>query len=400
MDHKYFQDLLSAYLDKELTPELSALMDEHLKVCSECRDQLGRLENLQKLVARHSQLDGEDYWEHSADRIERRLGISQTEVTDLRGRKPKRAAGLGWRISAVAASILILGYIGLHQSDFLRDDVMIAPSDQTIPRTPVASGDTAVIGEESKAVTSASDEGELGETRRAPDNGLRLGPVPKKAEGVTVEEGEKTTAVGQRKEIGARPERVPTPSGSLLQQAISPGHRADIEADVTESVPADKGQGQKMSAAADDDYESKAGIEHRIGSPDVASQLVTPTEDVRVFTGADVSEMVASELAFWRQRRDSLLALAIVPEEGEQTKRGRVALSKISREPEAVPDTGAAQRSVEAGLAEAWYNVCGLSADSLEIESGVVFLERVADAAESPNSKLAQRYLQKLGRRQ
>ena len=68
MDHKYFQDLLSAYLDKELTPELSALMDEHLKVCSECRDQLGRLENLQKLVARHSQLDGEDYWEHSAFR--------------------------------------------------------------------------------------------------------------------------------------------------------------------------------------------------------------------------------------------------------------------------------------------------------------------------------------------
>ena len=45
MSHEVIQELLSAYLDDDLSSEERQRVDEHLAVCEDCRDELARSPN-------------------------------------------------------------------------------------------------------------------------------------------------------------------------------------------------------------------------------------------------------------------------------------------------------------------------------------------------------------------
>ncbi len=114
MDHGYFRDRISAFLDKELPPYEQQVVGEHLETCEECRELLHRLEKLESLVAQQSPLAGADYWEQSAQNIEQRIASQEN------GEKATTNPhwwGMGWKLIAAAASIAIITFIGLHRED-------------------------------------------------------------------------------------------------------------------------------------------------------------------------------------------------------------------------------------------------------------------------------------------
>ena len=93
MEHEYFKNRISAFLDGELKNEEEQLMAEHLKACLECQKIYQKLESLNQLVDEHAQLDDGDYWEKAAQKIEQAIaGETKTEII-----KPKKTqwSGLG-----------------------------------------------------------------------------------------------------------------------------------------------------------------------------------------------------------------------------------------------------------------------------------------------------------------
>lgn len=125
MNHSYFRDRISAYHDRELTPYEEKAIREHLVECEECRNLLAELEKLDKLVDEHSELEGKDYWEQSAQRIESQLDV-ESSINKTPATKHTPWWGLGWKITAAAASIAVLTFIGFHHSD-IYDSLETAP---------------------------------------------------------------------------------------------------------------------------------------------------------------------------------------------------------------------------------------------------------------------------------
>ncbi len=133
-EHSYFADRISAYHDGYLPGQELELIRRHLEECEECRRALADFEKLDRMVDEQSQLDGEEYWEKSAQRIEQRIAESSEEkVTDIRR---SRFGTFGMRIAAVAASFLIIGYIALHESDILSDFSDTPPMDKPVMKAP------------------------------------------------------------------------------------------------------------------------------------------------------------------------------------------------------------------------------------------------------------------------
>ena len=127
MDHGYFKDRISAYLDGDLPPYEEQAMAAHLEGCEECRMLLEELRQVERLVEDHSGLKGDEYFEQLAQKIERRIGGGQEEpeVTDISG--PGRS-GLVWKLTAAAASVAVLVFIGLHQTDILEMEESVVPA--------------------------------------------------------------------------------------------------------------------------------------------------------------------------------------------------------------------------------------------------------------------------------
>ena len=120
MDHGYFRDRISAYLDGGLPPYEEQAVGEHLQTCEECARLLEELRQVERLVEEHSNLDGDEYWEGLAQKIEGRLGVDEaTPVVDV---TPARWRGLWWKVSAVAASVVLLVFIGIHQTEILKQE--------------------------------------------------------------------------------------------------------------------------------------------------------------------------------------------------------------------------------------------------------------------------------------
>ncbi|MCK4372346.1 MAG: zf-HC2 domain-containing protein, partial [candidate division Zixibacteria bacterium] len=116
MDHGYFQDRLSAYHDRSLTPEEMRMVEEHVAACAECRKQLEMLAKLDRLIDEKADLAESDYWETAAQKTEQRLGFKkESKITIIR----RSWTGLGWKLAAAAASVAALTFIALHEGDIL-----------------------------------------------------------------------------------------------------------------------------------------------------------------------------------------------------------------------------------------------------------------------------------------
>ncbi|RME25935.1 MAG: hypothetical protein D6800_07090, partial [Candidatus Zixiibacteriota bacterium] len=50
MNHEYFKERISAWMDHGLPLDEQRMIEEHLQTCDECRDLLARLKKLDALV--------------------------------------------------------------------------------------------------------------------------------------------------------------------------------------------------------------------------------------------------------------------------------------------------------------------------------------------------------------
>lgn len=153
MDHSYFHSRLSALADGELSADERAQVEEHVKQCQDCRQRLDQLRQLEELTERESSLADSDYWETAAQRIEANLEASVTPVTDITEPRAKAKSSFWWKLPAIAASILVVGYVGLHESDILQDDIMVPPSDQSPTESRAIEEPEADTSEKAAAVT-------------------------------------------------------------------------------------------------------------------------------------------------------------------------------------------------------------------------------------------------------
>ncbi len=382
MDHSYFQDLLSAYLDNELTPEQQEAVRRHLEQCESCRRELQRLRQIDRIVDEHSQLDGDEYWEQSARKIEERLGFAQADVTDIRQSGRRQWSGLGWKIPAIAASVAILAFIGLHQSDIFRGSAIRNESVKPMPEViEEKQSDTPalIVGDreemQAEIVTLGTSQAKSMPSPSAPSV-VNEQPVRiEAAEGVAEESEERHEL--QMATDDVRPEtedsssRIFVRSGRSTDAATAPiqidPNRVRYRPSVTipdqilEDTLTDKGG----------DYKKKTQQMIYTESDDARATSVQPAEGSRLYGVSETEQLVTEELAFWRGRRDSLQA-------GNDS---------VSTE------------AVQTQLVEAWFRVCQLSADSVEVQTGVDYLNEIAADSASTCQAQAVSSLRRLGRR-
>ncbi len=142
MDHGYFIDRISAYLDGELPDYEQQAVGEHLLQCDECSRLFNRLKKADVLVEKYSDVDGDDYFERMASKIEQQIGVEadEPEITPV----PKRRTGLGWKITAAAASIAVLMFIGINYTDIMQQAEPEVESPSPVVNAPEIADDEAV----------------------------------------------------------------------------------------------------------------------------------------------------------------------------------------------------------------------------------------------------------------
>jgi anti-sigma factor RsiW len=406
MDHQYFKKLLSAYLDKELESEQQQSVADHLAGCPECRRELERLEKLENLVERHSPLGGEAYWEESSRKIERRLGIAPTAVTDLARERAMQTNWWRWKIPAIAASVVLLAFIGLHQSDILIDRYRITPLERPAGPAELSPEDTETVD----LSTEPEKSSEKDETRVS-DQPVGIGEgeagtaEPKKAE--------QRQAVSEIGEAPDRAVKIDTHRVRMPELPVAADDR--LEAESTPELPSltapkiERGKSAAAPSAGDDQLED-AGENYK--DREVQPESIAPRNDRAGYGEAlslgerrgrmEESPLDTTDLAYWRSRVDSLAALYTPAEatKGTSWQRPGVQPQSLALESAVSKKEKArmTQAEIEADLMEAWFNICRLSSDSTETRQGMQFLRKVAADDKSANQQAARQHIQALGK--
>ncbi len=370
MDHSYFKGRISAYLDDSLPPLEQKVIGEHLEECEECRKILAELRKVDELVERHSQLGGDEYWEKSAQKIEERLGIAETEVTDISAR---RGWGLGWKWATAVASVAVLVIIGIHQSDILkyRGAIPEKPQKGPTPRQLQAPEDVTRSGTEADVESRPISPSALG----VEEADSSMAPVNEQEDQEAEELDTDKKRVGRGAKIG-----IPKPVAK--------------EAELAGEVSTTK---DKLSPLSDHDVGGgviEASKKSRIESLSHRVQPMTATEAVVSGEVAQEREDVLT-LDEWRHRKDSLEreleSYAKVRSFGEMPdyKSDDVGESEQER---------GSRRQIEAGLLEACYRIAIISKDNIEVKGVTEIIEKMAGDSGAINQEKAAGYLEKLRR--
>ncbi|UCG60283.1 MAG: zf-HC2 domain-containing protein [Candidatus Zixiibacteriota bacterium] len=447
MEHSYFKDRISAYHDRELKHEEEQLIREHLQQCAECRQLLDELEKFDRMVEKHSELAGGEYWEESARRIEAAIRPEVSTTTEVTRISSYSWKNLGWKLAAVAASVAALAFIAFHEGDLsreIRQKVGLEPSgDQKVITAPADAPITImrVVPPPESADTTLSEVG------------ARIDVKPRKGvptEGETLEIRSDEFADGYPK-----PERVRLAEETLavskeaIQQPASgiPKAVADTatlgdeteELSIPDLAPEKEADSYEFSAVqlVQDarlltDSAAKARSEITVDSGE--TRIVTQMERKDQELGAEIAvkgeqDIVrlaeeASSLEMWRARRDSLSD--IVSQSEKKREEPSVALEKSFslRAPEAsdVPADSelmymdlkepldkdqlkqvldsvyneVIRHDPEYQLLEAQYQVALLTTDEGEHDQSVKYLRDYLEREDSAYKMQAAWYLQQL----
>jgi hypothetical protein len=374
MEESYYRDRISAYKDHGLPPMEMEAVRRHLEECADCRRLLAELERLDQTVKEHSNLAGEEYWEQLAQRIENSLGDDEEKVIDVR--PEKRRAGMYWKVAAIAASLAVLTFVGLHQKDILKEVTNGEPSsvtsepsheDELIER--VAPQDSAVKLESRDETKQAISEKSIQEEKSPsipdlskPEEQPAIGipkPVMQKSRGRAADEGK---------------------SAQEVAPTAAPPREDEIQTETNENY----------KATALKDLSSQAES-LRTPISDNSRQTVSRPE---VRAALQVAEETDSSLTAvrWEQRMDSLFAL--------YEKEAKPAIRQpggqgFTAQPERIA-TSAHDSLVENHLLEACFGVVKTSQDTSRVEKARLLLRKIAGRRQSPNQDIARQYLERL----
>ncbi len=384
MDHSYFKDRISAYYDRDLPPYELQAVEEHLKECAECQALLAEFEKLDRMVAEKSELADDDYWEQSAQKIEKALGFEETtEVGDIRS---KSWSGLGWKIATVAASLAVITFIGLHQGDILKDQTPSPPAIQ-LESPPLDDYDATDLPE--KKMESVTDSTLLPDRAGDTDIVERSGAPVQRPESVVVEKARTSVpSVVQdiAEEAGEKGMR-DTPGDLAETKVISKRDmisRWPAEDSAAQQPPAEEMQAITTLFAPD---ESEAAL-----SKEKADRGLALSEAV------DVGAAGAAELPTLRQQRDSLMALYQANlDSGADMEVGKMVVAADKRTKAAkAAASDSTMHLFERELVDVHYRIARLTEDKNEREASTRFLRAYADRTDVPYVDRARKYIDSL----
>jgi hypothetical protein len=389
MNHEYFRDRVSAYHDGDLPPQELELMRQHLKECPDCRELLGRLEKLDRLVEEHSDLGGKEYWETLAEKIDSRLGTrAETPTVDVRRFSWK---GMTWKLAAVAASFAVIGFVALHQSDIMRQvpESEVLRSAGPVTRTT----DTAIAPDGKRA---DAEQGAIA-VKEAPPSAQEKA-APRQEEGMQYPYPEPTatapdsfpsqpTTASDMNESGGRATG-PKDTVSFFGQLPSP--------DEKKAQPVPGREVETVATRGDTSLSDDVLTQETAHKTRLSARAVPPGEP-------DSGKPLPPErtLADWRHIRDSAQRAydSLFPDQG---RSGR-ALIPIAPQKSSLAKAAATHpvdtASVAKALVDAWCNVGRLTEDESELEQSISFLRTYASKEGAVVSVEARNCAESLSRR-
>jgi hypothetical protein len=418
VDHSFFQERLSAYADRELPADELAVVEDHLLGCAECRRRLDEISKLGELTDRDSLLGESDYWEKAAQKIEAALEPQRTEVLDPAKERPRASYGLWWKLPAIAASLLFLTYIGLHEGDILKEDTAVPsrpvpgaekprPESSAVADQPASTLDTTVVPVVETPTGEADYETEplIADQEAGPREITPSESVSVRGRGEQLLTASDEIAETPPPPVLSRQESVPIPAQSLVEERPAVGEeKAVLPAVTEESAEAPAGAvSTDQVKVSDENYRERRSKKSRAASADsvtLREEIVTPD----YMALSDSALQRAADLDRWRTRRDSLLRvtadLARADSVGQGQKPMGVAPSfgaDAGTKPLAMVDQQAARKQAkdqaEAALVEAWFQVCRLSQDTVEVRRGVAYLQTVASDNQSASRRQAEEHM-------
>ena len=158
MKHKTIRSFVGAYLDGELHGRLKSLIEEHLKTCSECREELEVLKALNKRIKQEKLVfPADSYWDYLPERIIKR--IEKKEVTGfLSFRLPR----IKWELAG-GVIILLLTFVVSRQlviekgREQLGHSMAIDKTEEKLPAADIPSSGL-ISGKKAEVVENRSTE--------------------------------------------------------------------------------------------------------------------------------------------------------------------------------------------------------------------------------------------------
>lgn len=371
MDHAYFRDKVSAYHDRELPAQEQEMLAQHIAACPECQKLLADLERLDQVVVDNIELGQSDYWEQNARKIEAKLGFGQeTVVTPVKQSSWER--GMVWKLSAVAASVALLVFIGINWEEIRRgsDQVGVGEKlsrEEAIPTEVKKNDDLSPVRVLDSSQQTKSQDKDAGQLIQQEEKRVKVKEAANRARA-----GE-SPAVQRKAEqvVDSNTQRLPVQPNVVIQKVAPPQPEEDEIR--KQAVPAAAGSVESIG---------------RDIATDQAGKIVA--ESVELTEGA------ASELVRWRTVRDSLKSIVERPKESMMSKYGVNALrTDTKKKGTAEPDTKAVAAAAPRYL-ESCFHVALLTGSPTEYNEAKRVLEAEAQSTDSLLAVTAKRYLERL----
>ncbi len=388
MNHEYFRDRVSAYFDKSLPPQEQLAMEQHVADCPECQALLEKFSKLDQLVQQKGDLSGGDYWEQAAQRIEKRLGKQeQTNVTDIsRGRW---YSGMKWKIAAVAASAILLIYVGYHEHEIYRPRPLEAPSLPSVSNPPTETLSGGASQKPADATKPVQKDEELSQKRDQlqPSENYKQSTKDRIAVKRAENEVRAKTETGGKQEMPA-----PQPSSKV---ALPPPATAAIQ----QSSKAPQVVSDSMVAgykSVTEDLSMSADAQSAVVKAKAAPQAVSMADNA-LKRGVVPDDSTAEQLGSLRKTRDSLLALGPSTETSTTAKLNMPSISQGLVKGQAKP-RASRKDDRELKLIQTCYSIATLTKDTTEYNQVVGIIEKTAADSSSAYQSVAASYLSRLKR--
>ena len=408
MDHSYYSDRISAYADGELSPMEKEAVRRHLDECEQCRQLLAEIERLDRLVADKASLPDGDYWEQSAQAIERRLdAVAETKITDI---SRFRRTAMTSKIVAVAASVAVLAFIGLYQTDILKDvqqtpRILETPTTKVDKQSRLHPDDEAV--ERQVLESKMSRRGDVKSETDEETTVIEIPPAPEIETDLNEAELIEAAEVAPQANL-MDGDTQPTPDAKTVTEllenvsGVAKGRSGQVYSKATstkiDSVSPEPGyvQSKKAMPHAVEEVSVTASTRAQMVATVPSSETLMHDADKIVETNAAAETVVSwvvspptdTSLDGWRQRRDSLQTLhaeLISPHRELADAKARRTRPAVSIE------------DVERQLLRSYYEIAHLTPDVQERRDAIDYLTR---HTENPNACCkgeAEGYLQELG---